>query len=175
MSETAGAPRVVVGYDALLAHPRDEMLRVARALALPAEPVDSAAFARFAGLFLDPKLRHHGDGSVEVALAPIISLDALLRDLARDEVALDSAEAAARLGAITAQLPSLDLMLECTERLDRTQAELRSARDELEALRRSRSWRFTAPLRWGKRAYGRVSSTVQSWRQAQPGAGSHRE
>lgn len=58
LAYTQGRPRVVVDYDRLLADPRRELARVARAFGLPAPAEHDAGLSEFRTAFLSPDLRH---------------------------------------------------------------------------------------------------------------------
>jgi hypothetical protein len=94
LGDLADKPFVVVDYDLLMADPREQLERIARALAI--EPVDASEIERFAGEFLDEKLRHSVfslddiDTSTEAGRLTREAF-ALLQDLATDRSADDAA------------------------------------------------------------------------------------
>jgi hypothetical protein len=134
----ARRPFVVVDFDALVAKPEAELVRVAERLALPLGPGAHAAVEAYARDFLDAERRHTSFGDAELDADPRVSplaRDAYrcLRRLARDEV--DAADPGlwsewARIeAALAAQAPLL-------RHVDRLEAALRRRSDPLRALLR---------------------------------------
>lgn len=58
LSETAGKPRVVVDFDAVMARPVEELHRIAQRLDLPSHDAATQAIAEYADDFLAQELRH---------------------------------------------------------------------------------------------------------------------
>ncbi len=55
--ETAGAPRIVIDFDLLMANPSGQLQRMAKALGLPFDP-DAPSIQEYVSEFLDRNLRH---------------------------------------------------------------------------------------------------------------------
>ena len=105
---TQGRPRLVVDYDRLLAQPRRELARIARAFALAPAVLESADVATYAGEFLSAELRHAehaaGDPGAAGEIPLVAEAHALAQRLAGDEVDIGGAEAAQAIAALRAGL-----------------------------------------------------------------------
>lgn len=95
LSEIAGKPFIVADYDMVMADPRQQIERIARGLKIPLNESARAAIERFAGDFLDPKLRHsffkESDFDLNPKLRPLTREAYLwLRGIAEDRIPTDS-------------------------------------------------------------------------------------
>lgn len=140
LAYTQGRPRVVVDYDRLLADPRWELARVARAFGLPEPAEHDPGLVEFRTAFLSPDLRHAHFASDDFDPAqwpvPVAEAHALAVRLAVAEGVPDDAQAAidALWASVRAQGPLLDYTGRVEHRADavpRLEGELRWAEDSL--------------------------------------------
>lgn len=208
---TAGAARVFVDYDRLLASPAEVLRRVARGLGLPLTPAVEGALRVYERDFIDPSLRHNVVSAAEAsestdlcglasrayevlgrvletgleddpawiaewqsfgaridAVAPLAAwTDALIGDQRRITAehrarVREHAEHKARADALERQVSRLESQYSVLAAAFRDKAsaarDLGAAREHLEEIRRSHSWRVTAPLRLGLRVLQRASA-----------------
>ena len=97
LQEIAAKPFVVTDYDLLVAEPRAQLARIARALKIPLRESNIAAIEHFSSHFLDPNLRHgyfsRHDFDAIPDISPLIREAYLwLYQLATDQLAPDAPE-----------------------------------------------------------------------------------
>jgi hypothetical protein len=95
LSMIANRPFIVADYDLVMADPRQELERIAKALKIPLTDTGRAGIDQFAGDFLDPNLRHSffnvSDFELDLNLPPLTREAYLwLRSLATGRTANDS-------------------------------------------------------------------------------------
>jgi len=125
--ELRGRPFVVVDYDLILAHPGQQLRRIAAALALPVTAQTERAIEAYAGQFLRSRMRHsvfserdlHGRANELTAAAYL-----WLRRLASDAVDATDPHLWSEWEEIERRLLAMAPVL---RHLDRLQAELRRA------------------------------------------------
>jgi hypothetical protein len=91
----ANRPFIVADYDLVMANPRQELERIAKALKIPSTDSSKAGIEQFASDFLDPNLRHSffnvSDFELDLNLPPLTREAYLwLRSLATDRTPNDS-------------------------------------------------------------------------------------
>ncbi len=91
LRHTAGKPRLLVDYDALIEQPQQQLQRIAKAFELPAPESNPQALASFCQEFLTPGLRHSQYSEAQLAdpskvLRQIYTLYVLLRQAADDRL-----------------------------------------------------------------------------------------
>jgi glycosyltransferase involved in cell wall biosynthesis len=119
MTRTRGAMRIIVDYDMLLEHPREQLLRVTGALRLGAP--EASALADFENEFLEKGLRHSLFTPRDVEQYPampvqVVTAYACLAKLANDELAPDSAQVEQTFDELSRSLRALAPALETMAR-----------------------------------------------------------
>ena len=168
INNTRDKRRLVVDYDALMDHPDDQLLRMAKFLNLDINEIKKDQFIHE---FMEGKLRHSkfdGNGLVNNSDVPRSVVDAyhFLDRMARDDIKNESAEIAVFFERMALHIDEINSVLRHALQLDKyafailegTKYELLKKNIENEALQRqyvesmqavhaSLSWRITAPLR----------------------------
>ncbi len=136
-THTCGMPRVVVDYDALMAHPGEQLGRIAERLALPSDPAVEDSIRDYAHGFLDHGL---GDSAFEPTdayldtHAPDLVANTydMLRQVALDQLDADSKEVQSALSSARSGLGGFAPFFSYSDLLE---AERDSIRHELEEVR----------------------------------------
>ena len=136
-THTCGMPRVVVDYDALMAHPAEQLRRIAERLALPLDPTVEDAIKDYTYGFLDNGLRHSAFEPTDVYLdihAPDLVSNTydMLRQVALDQLDADSKEVQSALSSARSGLGGFAPFFLYSDLLE---AERDSIRRELEEVR----------------------------------------
>ncbi len=136
-ANTCGMPRVVVDYDVLMAHPAEQLRRIAERLALPLDPTVEDAIKDYAHGFLDDGLRHSVFEPTDVHLdihAPDLVSNTydLLRQVALDQLDADSKDFQSALSSARSGLVGFGPFF---LHLDHLEADRDSIRRELEEVR----------------------------------------
>ena len=136
-THTCGMPRVVVDYDALMAHPGEQLRRIAEKLALPLDPAVEDSIRDYAHGFLDNRLRHSAFEPTDVyrdTHAPDLVANTydMLRQVASDQLDADSKEVQSALSSARSGLGGFAPFFSYSDLLE---AERDSIRRELEEVR----------------------------------------
>ncbi len=136
-THTCGMPRVVVDYDALMAHPAEQLRRIAERLALPLDPAVEDAIKDYSYGFLDSRLRHSAFEPTDIYLdshAPDLVSNTydVLRQVALDQLDADSKEVQSALSSARSGLEGFSPFFLYSDLLE---AERDSIRRELEEVR----------------------------------------
>jgi len=136
-THTCGMPRVVVDYDALMAHPEEQLGRIAEKLALPLDLAVEDSIRDYAHGFLDNRLRHSAFEPTDVyrdTHVPDLVANTydMLRQVALDQLDADSKEVQSALSSARSGLERFASFFSYSDLLE---AERDSIRRELEEVR----------------------------------------
>jgi len=181
--ETTNANRVVVDFDLLMANPKAQLERIAKAINLPFNP-NAQDFEEYTCSFLDKKLRHtqynledlHHNSAVP---ADVIVAYRLLERLARDKTNADEPAVGKTFQQIRKRLqiisPALNYMACIDGKISERDGQIAGLNEAvaerdgqiaglnriISEYRESTSWKLTAPLRWSVHQVKHVRHVLQ--------------